>query len=185
VNPERAIRRARRGFTLIETLVVVTGVAMMIGACALMLQLVVRLNASTQDRFRAAVSLDRLARQLRDDVHRCGRALMVPAETTPGKPAGLHLVIEPDHLIEYEVRPSNVVRNESRRGKMVRHESFFLQRGRAAHFEDRKRGSVRLVAFVVTQLPGRSGTDPPRPLEIVAAPGKHPNVPSQNKGGPP
>jgi hypothetical protein len=166
-------RSGRHGYTLIETLVVVTGVTIVLGACALTMQLLLRLNAYSHDRYRAALALERLAHQLRDDVHGCERAEIVSLEKGQGGPPGLLLQVASDHQIRYELRPGSVERNESRSGKMVRHESYSLPRGRDARFEQRDEGAARLVALVVSCLPGRSGTDPPRPLEILALPGKH------------
>jgi hypothetical protein len=184
-HADQSAPSARRGYSLIETIVVITGVGIILGGSALLLQLLMRLNTSTMDRYSAAVALDRLARQLRDDVHGCERAELVPLEKAQGSPAGLRLRIEADHLITYEPRPGSVVRNETRSGKRVRHEAYTVPRGRAARFEQRDFEGIRLVAFVVYRLPGPSGTDPPRPLEVVAMPRKHRTGPIHPAGGKP
>jgi hypothetical protein len=178
-------RSGRRGFTLIETIVVVTGVGLLLGACAVTIQLLLRLNAYSHDRYSAAVALDRLGRRLRDDVHACDLAELVPEQKGQGQPSGLRLRLAADRLIRYEPRAGSVVRDESRSGKLVRHEAYSLPRGRAARFESRDEGSARLVALVVSSVPGRSGTDPPRPLEVLALPGKHQSGPNRKPGGVP
>jgi hypothetical protein len=185
VKGKPALESARRGFTLIETLVVVTGAAMMLGVCALTIGLLVRLNASSQDRYTAAVALDRLGRQLRADVHGCELAEIISAGAGPEKTAGLRLRVASEHVVSYEPRAGLVVRSESKAGKPVRHESYSLPRGRVARFENRDLGSLRLVALVLSQLPGRSGTDPARPLEVVALPGKYRSGAYRGRGGQP
>jgi len=163
---------SRRGITIIEVLVVITGVAMMLGICAITLQLLMQLNADGQRRLSAAVALERLSRQLRDDVHACRAARLAADLEAPAKPPGLRLVIEPDHSVTYQIGDGSIVRDESRSGKAVRHESYSLRRGQAARFEERAEAAHRLVALVVTHVAGKSRTDPPRPLEVVALPGK-------------
>jgi len=163
---------SRRGITIIEVLILITGVAMMLGLCAISLQLLMQLNADGQARLRGAMALERLSRQLRDDVHGCEAAQLAADLKTPVKPAGLRLTMEPDHSVTYEVRDGSVVRDESRAGKTVRHESYSLPPHRVARFEERQEVAHRLVALVVTQVPGKSRTDPAWPLEVVALPGK-------------
>jgi hypothetical protein len=165
-------RSARRGITIIEVLIVVTGVAMLLGLCAVSIQVLMRLNADVQGRYGAAVALERLARQLRDDSHASETALITVDEKKAGKPASLRLVFEPDHAVVYESGDGGMVRTESREGKRVRHERFVLPRGAGATFELRDEGSRRLVVLVTTRPAGKSQAEPPRPLEVVALQGK-------------
>jgi hypothetical protein len=176
---------ARRGITIIEVLVVTTGVVLLLGVCAVTIKLLMRLNTAGQERLSAAMAHDRLAHQLRDDVHDCESAQLADPLPAQAKPARLQLTFQPDHLITYEVRPESVVRDETLAGKPVRHESYALPRDRVARFEQREQGAHRLVALVVTHVPGKSRTDPPRELEIVALPGKHRALPSRKPGGQP
>ena len=62
-------RSLRRGITILEIMVVMTGVAAMLALCALTIQLLMRLNDDGHARLTAAVSLERLARQIRQDAH--------------------------------------------------------------------------------------------------------------------
>jgi len=163
---------SRRGISMIEMLILITGVAMTLGLCAISLQLLMQLNADGQARLRGAVALERLSRQLRDDVHGCEAAQLAPDLKAPVKPAGLRLTMEPDHSVTYLVRDGSVVRDESRAGKTVRRESYSLPPRRIARFEERRELAHRLVALVVTQVEGKSRTDPAWPLEVVVLPGK-------------
>ena len=139
---------------------------MMLGICAITLQLLMQLNADGQAQSEGAVGLERLSQQLRDDVHACRSAQLAADDKAPAKPPRLRLTIEPDHSVSYEIGDGNVVRDESRAGKTVRHESYSLPRGRVARSRRASQEAAhRLVALVVTHVAGKSRTDPPRPLE--------------------
>ena len=141
-NPaQRSARSAHRGFTLIEALVVVTGVSTVIGVCALTIGVLLRVSAAGQERLSSAIADDRISRQLRDDVHNSERAQLLPREEARGEPPGLRLTLPADHLITYTVREGSIVREESRAGKKVRHESYVLRRNRVARFEQRDLGA--------------------------------------------
>jgi hypothetical protein len=172
---------ARRGFTLLEALIVVSGVAMMLGLCAVSIQVLLKLNADLQGRYTAGVALDRLGRQVRHDVHSSSGALL----KVDSKPVGLRLLFGPDQLAVYEPQDGAIVRSESRSERVVRHESFALPKGATAHFELRDQGTRRLVALVITHSAGKSRTEPPRPLEVLAVLGKYPAHPVASEGGTP
>jgi hypothetical protein len=161
-------RSCRRGITIIEVLLAVTGVAMMLTLCAVSIQLLMKLNSDVQGRYSAAVALERLARQVRDDSHASATARIVLDK----KPEALRLSFEPGHIVEYGSGDGGVVRTESRAGKMIRHETYALPPGEVGHFELRDERSHKLVALVVTRTPGKSRALPPRPLEVVAVQGK-------------
>ncbi len=171
-SPLRPARLCRRGITILETMIVVTGVAVMLGLCAVTLQLLMKLNGASQARLGAAMTFERLARQLREDVHASETVLLAPAILPEGKPATLRLTLEPAHLIAYEVHDTSIVRLESRAGKRIRHESYGLAHSRTGRFELRDEVGGKLVGLVMSSSPGTSRTDPPRPLEVLALVGK-------------
>jgi len=162
-------------------LIVVSGVAMMLGLCAVSIQLLLRLNVDLVSRYSSALTLERLGRQVRHDAHSSDKAEL-KAES---KPASLRLFLGPGHLALYEARDGAVVRSESQSSKLVRHESFALAKGAVARFELREHGSRRLVALVVTRSAGKSPTEPPRPLEVLALLGKDRAQPIATSGGKP
>ena len=100
----KATLESRRGITIIEVMVVITCVAVMLGICAITLRLLMQLSTDGQARLNAAASLERLSRQLRDDVHSCRSARLLVDDQSPAKPAGLQLTIEPDRSVSYQVR---------------------------------------------------------------------------------
>ena len=72
-----------------------------------------RLNADVQGRYSAAVAVERLGRQLRDDAHVSQTAEIVDIDQKSGKPAGLRLVLEPDRTVRYDFGNGGVIRTES------------------------------------------------------------------------
>ena len=167
-----ARRSTRRGFTLLEVLIVVTGVAALLGVCAVSIQLLLRLSADSQSRLAAAMAIDRLARQLRADVHGCETAQLAGDDKTPELAPSLRLSIEPGHEVTYSPRGESVLRTESRAGKAVRHEEFVFGRSRNARFDVRFDSPRRWVVLVLSRGHERNRTDPPRPFEVIALAGK-------------
>jgi hypothetical protein len=172
VIEKRRSAQTRRGITIIEVLIVVTGVSMMLGLCAVSIQLLMRLSGDGVARYGATVALERLARQLRDDAHSSDSGQSGADNKAESSSASLRLTLEPDHLIVYQSDHSAVVRTERMAGKAVRRESYSLAAGVSAQFLMRKEGPSRLVAMVVSRGPGKSLTEPPRPLEVLAQIGK-------------
>jgi hypothetical protein len=176
--------RARRGITIIEVMVVVTGATLLLGLCAISIQLLMKLNADVQGRFGEAVVFERLGRQLRDDAHASQSALIIGKDQAKKaeQPGSLRLVLEPDHIVVYEFGDGGVVRNERRAGKTVRHERFMLVRGAESRFEVRDDGPRRLVVLIVSRSSGKSQAEPPRPLELLAVQGKDRVMPAGTPG---
>jgi hypothetical protein len=166
--------RSRRGITLIEVLILVTGVALMLGLCAVTIQLLLRLHADSQARMNSTIVLERLARQLRDDAH-ASESARLGAEDAKAKSdqPSLTLIVHAAHSIDYVVGEHVVARDEIESGKRIRHESYSLARDQTAGFELIDESGHRLVALRLTHEPGKSRVEPPRPLEIVASLGKH------------
>jgi type II secretory pathway component PulJ len=166
--------RSRRGITLIEVLVLVTGVAVMLGLCAVTIQLLLRLHADSQARVSSTIVLERLAGQLRNDAHASESArLSASGARAPEAGRGLTLNMKADHSISYVVGEHVVARDETQGGKRIRHESYSLERGQTARFELIDESGHKMVALWVTQEPGKSRVEPPKPLEVLASLGKH------------
>ena len=86
----------RRGITILEIMVVMTGVAAMLALCALTIQLLMRLNDDGHARLSAAVSLERLARQIRQDAHASDAAQLEQKKRFAAKISGsLRLTVGP------------------------------------------------------------------------------------------
>jgi type II secretory pathway component PulJ len=166
-----------RGVTLIEMLVVMTGVSVLLGLCAVTIQLLMRVGSDAQARRSASASLGRLAEQFREDVHGCDDAQLQPS-------AGVRLSRGPRAAITYTARNGRVERVESTGGQASRHEMYVLGRGISSVFERRDDGPRRFLALVVSRKARIGLPDPPRPIEILALVGKDRPEPPRSKGGP-
>ncbi len=174
VRARRSIARGgpcRRGVTLIEMIVVMTGVAAMLGLTVLMLQLLLRLDGDSRARLDSASMLARLAEQFRRDVHGAGAARLVEQ---PPRPAGLRIEPGPDRAIEYQVKgQGRVIRVESIKGKVVRSESYEIARGGPIGLALRQEGGRRFATLTVDRQAAKNHTDPPRLFEILAQVGRN------------
>jgi hypothetical protein len=168
-SPRR--RSLRRGITILEMVVLMTGVATMLALCALTIQLLMRLNDDGHARLSAAVSLERLARQIRQDAH-ASDAAQLEQKKAAAKPSSLRLTFDRHHDVLYEPKRREVVRVETRDGNLSRRESYSLPPGSDSRFELRDEGARRLVVLIVTHDSGKNPIEPPRPLEVVALQGK-------------
>jgi hypothetical protein len=171
-------RAPRRGVSLLEMLVVITGLSVLMGTCAVTIQLLLRVSSDAQSRRSASATLGRLAEQFREDVHGCDAAQLGPS-------AGVRLSRGPRGAISYTAHDGRVERVESTGGEANRRETYVLGKGGSAAFQSREDGPCRFVALVVSQgaRPGRP--DPPRPIEVLALVGKNRPEAPRPKGGPP
>jgi type II secretory pathway pseudopilin PulG len=174
-------RSSRRGITILEIMVVMTGVAAMLALCALTIQLLMRLNADGQTRLSASASLERLAQQIRRDAHASDTALL--DQKAAGKPATLRLTLDPKHDVLYEPQFREIVRVETKDGKLSRRESYSLPPRADSRFEIRDEGARRMVVLVVTHDLGKNAIEPPRPMEVAAIQGKDRVGPLGKPGG--
>jgi hypothetical protein len=166
---------ARRGVFLIELLVVISGLAVLMGLCAITIQLLMRVSSEAQAQRSNASALGRLAEQFREDVHGCD-------EAQPRPSAGLRLTRGPRVVIDYQARDGRVDRVESVAGQASRHESFALGRHASAAFERRDDGPRRFLALVVSHNTRSGRPDPAHPMEILALVGKDRPEASRSKG---
>jgi hypothetical protein len=171
---KQAVMRQRRGITLIEVLALVTGAAIMLGLCAVTIQLLLRLHADSQAKVSSTLVLERLARQLRDDAHASERASLDTGVAKAKDPRpSLTLAPKTSESIRYVVGDHVVARDETKNGNRIRHESYSLERDQTARFELFDESGHRMVRLLVTREPGTNRAEPPKPLEVVAALGKH------------
>ncbi len=162
-----AVPSYRRGISLIEMMVAITCVSILLGLCAVSIQTLWRAAGDGQARRTAAAGLNRLAEQFREDVH----AASPPGDGDPSE-SKLHLSLENGITVAYETRAGRVERVESAAGKVTRRESYVIGRDRSARFEHRDDGPRRFLALVVRHESRKGRTEPPRPIEILALPGK-------------
>jgi hypothetical protein len=171
-GPARPTSRTRRGVTIIETIVLMTGVAAMLGLAVILLQLLMKLDGESRARFDASASLARLARQFRHDVHATGSVRLI--EPQPSKPPVLRIDPAPDRTIEYQVRGDDkILRVEKNKGADVRRESFLVPRSGSIRLSIAEQDGHKFAALTVDRAAARNRTDPPRRYEVLALVGKN------------
>ncbi len=170
----------RRGFTLIEMLAVMTCLAIMMGLCAVTIQVLLRTGADAQERRSATAAIGRLSERFREDVHASDEAMVMASEDLR-----LARGPRPRVAIAYEVEGGRVDRIESVDDTESRRESYVLGRGRSAAFEARDDGPRRFLALVVRPDARPEHPEPARTLEVLALVGKdRPAAPRSNGGQP-
>lgn len=181
-HPGRSPSRGtpRRGFTLIEMVAVMTTLAVLMGLCAVTIQVLLRVGADARERQSATATLGRLAEQFRQDVHASDEAMVLAAED-------LRLARGPSPrvAIAYRVADGRVDRIESVDDTESRRESYLLGRGHSAAFEARDDGPRRFLTLVVRPDARPGHPQPTRPLEVLALVGKDRPAAPPSKGEPP
>jgi prepilin-type N-terminal cleavage/methylation domain-containing protein len=171
-------RRTHRGVSLIEMMAVISVLAVLIGLCAVTIQLLMRVGSEAQARRTQTAALGRLAEQFRQDVHASDDAQLKSS-------SGLRLNRGPKAVIDYQPHAGRIDRVESVDGQPSRHESYILNRNDTITFERRDDGPRRFLALVVSHTSRTGQPDPPRPREVLALVGKDQTGSTPSKGGPP
>jgi hypothetical protein len=162
-----ASRDSRRGITIIETIVLMTALAAILGLCVLMLQLLMKLDGESRTRLERANSFTRLAEQFRADVHAASTARLV--DKPDAKNGVLRIERAPDRSVEYSVKgEGTIVRIESKHGKTERHERYELPGCGLTRLAIEKDDSREFAALRVNLRSFQAPTDPPRVAQVLA-----------------
>ncbi len=166
--------RGRRGVTLVEMTVMMAAVAVMLGTCALMLGLAIRLQADGAAGFERSEALDRVAARFRNDVH-AARSAAIDGRT-------LRLGGESGKTVEYRVGEDGglsrvVVEGE----KDAAREAYRIAETAGAKLDLRDVDGRRFAALAVELQGRRDRIDPVRTWEVVAVVGR--NVPPESREG--
>ena len=124
-----AARRAtRRGFTLMEMVLVIGSVTVVLGICGSLLHMLLRLDRSGRESLGDTVTLTRLARQFRQDV-RAARGVDL------GKDQQLELTRGDGPPIIYHLDKDRLLREERNGDDVRRREAYSLTRLGPLRFE--------------------------------------------------
>lgn len=112
-----ASKDSRRGFSLIEVVLVIGGVAMILGMSTGLLHLMLRLDRVGRSHYAETATIGRLSRQFRQDVRAAsGTKVSDPDE---GPLSKLELVLDEGQVVSYETREHGLTRT-ARQGESVR-----------------------------------------------------------------
>lgn len=139
----------RRGYTLIEMLVVVTVSAVLMGVAVQVLYLLARLERGGRESVGRATIVARLADQFRSDVHAALRSM--PA--AGAEKSQWRFALAGDSAVAYRALPGEVERREQVAGKPARQESYALPAESVAEIVIRTEPAPTVASLVIT-LPG-------------------------------
>lgn len=144
----------RRGFTLVEMLVVLTIGTVVVGIAVGMLHLLLRTEQAGRDRVPEARILARLAEQFRSDV---GAAVRQPRIAKAGE---WQFALAGDRVATYRTLPGEVQWDERTADKLVRQESYVLPSGYSATIAVQNKSTPTVASLVIAdrgtpQTPGR------------------------------
>lgn len=114
--------KARRGYSLVELLVVISSLAVVMGICVAILHSLLKLDRVGRAHLAQAMTRDRLAHQFRKDVHAAQTAL---PKTVPGVLSDrLELGRRDGRVVTYEAKGKTLGRSERLGDQLVRVESY-------------------------------------------------------------
>jgi hypothetical protein len=116
--------RKRGGYALIEMVLAIGAVAIVVGLCAGMLHVLLRLDRAARSHVVETATIGRLARQLRHDVHAAREARTERAGNGPV--TRLELVLPGDRTITYEMHERALLRREHQGNTVEWHETYTL-----------------------------------------------------------
>jgi prepilin-type N-terminal cleavage/methylation domain-containing protein len=122
----------RKGFTLIEMLVVLSLLAVILPMAGGTVFFLLRAQSQSADDLRDSMALSQLSHAFRSDVHAARRARTAEGPAVDG---GIVLELDPTRTIEYQAEPNGFVRRTVRRGKVVERREQFRVGGARPKFE--------------------------------------------------
>jgi len=121
----------RLGFTLIETLVVIAGSAVVLATATALLHSMFKVDQATRQHAAGQQTLRRLAEDFRDDAHAAVKLSAV--ESADKKSPGWEFqMTEPGQKVRYEAHPDRLTREEHAAGKVLRRDAYRLPAGSTA-----------------------------------------------------
>ena len=155
----------RRGFSLVELLVVMTGVAAALGLCIGLIHMLTRLDRASRAHLAETSALARLADQFRADVRASDADQFKTLEKSSVE--GLDLALGGDRAVRDNARAGGVERIERRGDAVERRETYRLPGKGAPRLEVRCEEGDVWARLLLTAAPG-----PSRGVSIEALLGK-------------
>jgi prepilin-type N-terminal cleavage/methylation domain-containing protein len=133
----------RRGFTLVELVVVMTAVAVILTATSVLMHFVLQMDTEVRQRTHTVATVGRLAEQFRRDVHQArGEAVLA------GDHHAAELHLPGGRIVKWRVdEQRRLIRTEQARGIADREDSFTLPQGTTAGLESQSQGAARVVTI--------------------------------------
>ena len=167
----------RRGYTLIEVLVVVTVSTVLLGVAAGVLCLLLRAERGGREHVYRASVVARLSDQFRRDVHAALHT--IPADAA--EKGQWSFAMPDDHVVAYRVVPGEIERRERLGEKLVRRESYALAADSSAEIVVHA-GPAPSMASLVIRLPTPAADE--REIHVDAVVGRDHRFAKSPQGSP-
>lgn len=154
--------KRRRGFSLVELLVVIAVSSTIVALSVGLLHLLMQMQRDARDQLRGRMTLQRLTDQFRDDAHAAMQLRPVQAANESSGPAW-ELQLGPDHRIEYRVEEATLVRTEHAGGDVLGRESYLLPEGATVSLDVDDEKGVKLASLRIAanqSLPAKPAEEP-------------------------
>jgi type II secretory pathway pseudopilin PulG len=138
--------KRRRGFSLIEMVMLITVASIVLGLCAVTLQLLIKVDRSGRSHIAGLAREAHLARIFRADVRAARGA-------TSAAPNTLMLELDDDDRVEYRLEGKEVLRVERVRDAIRNQDAFPLPRGGSARFDVEPLESLSVVRLIIARAP--------------------------------
>ncbi len=173
----------RRGFSLVEMVVVISAMAVILGMCVGLIHALLTLDRIGRAHLAEVAARGRLARQFRQDVRAASRA--EPVRDRDGRAAALRLDRPDGPPVEYRAGPGRLDRDERPAGDApVRRETFRLRATGAARFEVRDEQGDTFVGLLVPDGSAFGPAGGPRESRIEALLGRDRRLSGLGEGMP-
>jgi hypothetical protein len=160
----------RRGYVIIEMLLVMTALAIILGLCVGLIHCLHRLSRVGTDHLAEATARDRLARQFRQDVRAASRSSLAGADVNPAGRVELHGPGQ--RVIDYVPGDGWLVRTERDGGQQLRREDYRFPSGAAVRFRTRDEDGARFVILSLRRDAASSIRGPHHESEFEAELGR-------------
>ena len=143
----RSRARRRRGFSLVELMIVMTIASVSIGLVGVCLQGLYRAEQRTRQQMTRRAALTQLGLRFRSDAHEAARVELAE-QAKPEDTVGLVLTAQAGHTVTYHADGGQVERTVQRGGQVVHHDAFRLP-GVQVAWELQAVGDQTLAAAVI------------------------------------
>ena len=158
------IARRRPGYALIELLVLITAMTVMLGLCAGMIHLLLKLDRVGLTASDEAADMARLGHDFRADAHAAPPE--GPRTKTDDK---FTLTIAPGQAVDYEIRPGDILRTARDGDKVRRRETYRRPERSSVRFELTTDGPSPIASLIIAGERGENESRPGREFRIDAA----------------
>lgn len=143
----------RRGFSLVEMLVVIVSMSVLLGVAVTTLTLLMRAGQTATSAVTSSLAVSRLAHDFRREVRAASAAEVEPGEN--GQPARLRLSVAPDRRVIYWREKTSILRREMSGDEVLRAEKYSVDASEVS-FTVPESGQVTLA--ISTSLNDRAPT---------------------------